>query len=54
MKNLRKLLKGESGVDAIDYGLIAASISLVIIAVVNALGGNLLANFGVIMDKLAK
>jgi Flp pilus assembly pilin Flp len=43
MENLRKLLKCESGVDAIDYCIIAASILLAIIAVVNGLGGNLLA-----------
>ena len=54
MKNLRKLLKCESGVDSIEYGLIAASISLAIFAVVNGLGGNLHAMFGVISDQLAK
>ena len=54
MKNPRKLLKCESGVHVIDYGIIAASISLAIIAVVNGLGGNLHAMFGVISDQLAK
>ena len=54
MKNLRKLLKCESDTTAIDYCIIAASISLTIIAVLNGLGGNLLAKFGVISDQLAK
>lgn len=36
-----KFLKDESGATAIEYGLIAAGISVAIIAVVNALGSNL-------------
>jgi pilus assembly protein Flp/PilA len=36
-----KLLSDESGATAIEYGLIAAGISLAIIAVVNGLGSNL-------------
>ena len=34
-------LKNESGATAIEYGLIAAGISLAIIAAVNGLGSNL-------------
>jgi pilus assembly protein Flp/PilA len=42
MKNLiSRFLKNESGATAIEYGLIAAGISLAIIAVVNGLGTNL-------------
>ena len=42
MKNLfSKFLSDESGATAIEYGLIAAGISLAIIAVVNGLGSNL-------------
>ena len=36
-----KFLSDESGATAIEYGLIAAGISLAIIAVVNGLGTNL-------------
>jgi pilus assembly protein Flp/PilA len=36
-----KFLADESGATAIEYGLIAAGISLAIIAVVNGLGSNL-------------
>jgi pilus assembly protein Flp/PilA len=42
MKNLfSRFLKDESGATAIEYGLIAAGISVVIIAAVKALGGTL-------------
>jgi pilus assembly protein Flp/PilA len=36
-----KFLADESGATAIEYGLIAAGISLAIIAIVNGLGTNL-------------
>ena len=36
-----KFWKDQSGATAIEYGLIAAGISLAIIAVVNGLGSNL-------------
>jgi pilus assembly protein Flp/PilA len=38
---LLKFWRNESGATAIEYGLIAAGISLAIIAVVNGLGSNL-------------
>ena len=42
MKNLiARFVKNESGATAIEYGLIAAGISLAIIAVVNGLGSTL-------------
>jgi pilus assembly protein Flp/PilA len=42
MKNLiSRFVKDQSGATAIEYGLIAAGISLAIIAVVNGLGTNL-------------
>lgn len=37
----QKFLADQSGATAIEYGLIAAGISLAIIAVVNGLGSNL-------------
>jgi pilus assembly protein Flp/PilA len=44
MKTIRAFLADESGAMAIEYGLIAAGISLAIIAVVNGLGTKLTAN----------
>ena len=42
MSNLfARFVKDESGATAIEYGLIAAGISIVIIVVVNGLGSNL-------------
>jgi pilus assembly protein Flp/PilA len=38
-------LSDESGATAIEYGLIAAGISLAIIAIVNTLGGSLNTKF---------
>ena len=46
MKNIGlKFWHDESGATAIEYGLIAAGISIVILAAVNGLGGNLNAKF---------
>jgi pilus assembly protein Flp/PilA len=53
MKNLiARFAKDESGATAIEYGLIAAGISLAIIAVVNGLGTNLNAKFTSINSSL--
>ena len=40
-KLVARFIKNESGATAIEYGLIAAGISLAIIAAVNGLGTNL-------------
>ena len=45
-------LKDESGATAIEYGLIAAGISVVIIATVNAIGSTLNSKFQYISDML--
>jgi pilus assembly protein Flp/PilA len=46
MKNLiARFVKDESGATAIEYGLIAAGISLAIIAIINGLGTNLNGKF---------
>ena len=50
---LKKFLTDESGATAIEYGLIAAGIALIIIAAVNALGVNLNTKFGLLRDALA-
>jgi pilus assembly protein Flp/PilA len=53
MQNLiSRFVKDESGATAIEYGLIAAGISLAIIAVVNGLGTNLNAKFTSINNSL--
>ncbi len=45
MKNLVRFLKDESGATAIEYGLIAACISVAIIAVVQGVGTKLTNTF---------
>ena len=53
MKKLfAKFMSDESGATAIEYGLIAAGISLAIIAVVNGLGSNLNTKFTSINTSL--
>ena len=53
MKNLvTRFVGDESGATAIEYGLIAAGISLAIIAVVNGLGSNLNNKFASINNSL--
>lgn len=49
---IRKFLGDESGATAIEYGLIAAGISLAIIAVVNGLGTGLNTQFTSISSSL--
>ena len=45
-------LQDESGATAIEYGLIAAGIAVAIIAVVNALGGQLTNTFSTVSTQL--
>ena len=52
MKNLLKFVKDESGATAIEYGLIAAGISVAIIAVVQGLGSKLNTTFSTISSAL--
>ena len=53
MKNLiARFVKDESGATAIEYGLIAAGISLAIITIVNGLGTNLTSKFTSINTSL--
>ena len=47
-----KFLSDQSGATAIEYGLIAAGISLAIIAVVNGLGTNLSTQFNTVNTSL--
>ena len=48
-----RFVKDESGATAIEYGLIAAGISVAIIAVVNALGTQLNTTFSTVSSQLA-
>lgn len=52
MKTLTKLLRDESGVTAIEYGLIAALISVVIVTAVTTVGTNLTAVFNSVATSL--
>ena len=51
-KIVAKFLADQSGATAIEYGLIAAGISLAIIAVVNGLGSTLNTKFSSINTSL--
>jgi pilus assembly protein Flp/PilA len=52
MSSLIKFLKNESGATAIEYGLIAAGISIAIIATVNGLGTQLNTTFTSVSTQL--
>jgi pilus assembly protein Flp/PilA len=53
MKTLvSRFVKDQSGATAIEYGLIAAGISVAIIAVVQGLGSNLNKTFGSVSSAL--
>jgi pilus assembly protein Flp/PilA len=52
MTKIVAFLRNESGATAIEYGLIAAGISVAIIAVVNGLGSTLNTKFQSISDQL--
>jgi pilus assembly protein Flp/PilA len=53
MKNLiARFVKDESGATAIEYGLIAAGIAVVITAAVNGVGTNLNTTFGTVSTAL--
>jgi pilus assembly protein Flp/PilA len=52
MTKIIEFLKNESGATAIEYGLIAAGISIAIITIVNTLGTQLNAKFTSISTSL--
>jgi len=53
MKRILQFLRDQSGATAIEYGLIAAGISVAIIAVVNGLGSQLTSVFSTVDSQLA-
>ena len=52
MRKLQAFLRDESGATAIEYGLIAAGISVVIIAAVNGIGTKLHTTFSSVSSQL--
>lgn len=52
-KFITKFAKDESGATAIEYGLIAALIAVVIIGAVTTLGTNISTTFGKVSAKMA-
>ena len=52
MTILRRFMKDEAGATAIEYGLIAAGISVAIIATVQGLGTKLTSTFTTVKDAL--
>ena len=53
MSKLMRFLRDESGATAIEYGLIAAGISVAIITVVQSLGSNLNTTFTSVSSALS-
>ena len=51
--SIARFVKDEAGATAIEYGLIAAGISVAIITVVTLLGTNLTATFNAVATALA-
>jgi len=52
MSTIVRFLRNESGATAIEYGLIAAGISVAIIAVVQGLGSKLVTTFTSVQNAL--
>jgi pilus assembly protein Flp/PilA len=52
MRTLNRFLRDESAAAAIEYGLIAAGVSVAIIHVVGTLGAQLKSTFGIITSGL--
>ncbi|MGH6905206.1 MAG: Flp family type IVb pilin [Geminicoccaceae bacterium] len=53
MSMFRRFVKDESGATAIEYGLIAALVSVAIIAALGFVGDNLTATFEEVSEQLA-
>lgn len=54
MNKFTRFLKDESGATAIEYGLIAAGIAVVLIVVVQTLGNNLTSTFSKVASAVAQ
>ena len=53
IKNIKQFARDEEGVTAIEYGLIAALVAVVLIVGATALGANLNAMFSFLAGKLS-
>ena len=53
MSTFRRFVKDDSGATAIEYGLIAALVSVAIIAALGLLGDNLSATFNSVSEQLS-
>jgi pilus assembly protein Flp/PilA len=53
LTNLRNLIADESGATAIEYGLIAALVSVAAIGALQAMGTSLMSIFTTVCDKLS-
>jgi pilus assembly protein Flp/PilA len=54
MSMFRRFVKDDSGATAIEYGLIAALVSVAIIVALGSLGNNLEATFNAVADNLTQ
>jgi pilus assembly protein Flp/PilA len=52
MQTIKRFLRDETAATAIEYGLIAAGISLAIIAIINGLGARLNTKFTAVNSSL--
>ena len=52
MKIIKKIFKNENGATAIEYGLIAALISVAALTAMTSLGTNLTTTFNKVNDKI--
>jgi pilus assembly protein Flp/PilA len=52
MSKINSFIRDEKGATAIEYGLIAAGISVVIIGIVNGIGSKLASTFSSIQSQL--
>ena len=52
MKFIKKLVRNDDGATAIEYGLIAALIAVVIIGAVTTLGGNAASTFDAVAAEM--
>jgi pilus assembly protein Flp/PilA len=51
-RTLKELVRNETGATAIEYGLIAALISVVMVTVLSTVGNNLTGTFSTVARKL--
>jgi pilus assembly protein Flp/PilA len=52
LRSITRIVSDESGATAIEYGLIAALVSVVAIGALKAIGGNLSTTFTSVSDEL--